>query len=320
MVEQYISSKDLLEKNIPKPTWLVQDIVQNSGLSTIAGVYKCSKTFFALYLAICVSKGLPVFNKETIKGRVLYIDEENGEIDMQDRVKRIMQGMDLKDVDIDFMIYKNIKLEHNKDKMRRNIHIKMLQDYIKDRQPVLIICDSMVRFMCGDENSAKDVREVFDFIKPFKKECAWLLLHHTPKSNTSDARGSGDWFGQCDEALIMDRIGKNKFKLKHKASRHNTWLYGEKYEIVGEENMPITFNYLGADEKMDEGKVSDTLGKLITKWYSDNELNEFKRQDVNKQFKKWAPSTITNALNLLCDDLVLDRSGKTKNTIYKVIG
>ena len=108
----WITAKELLELDIKEPAWQVDKIISENGITMVAGSYKSSKTLFALYVAVCVSTGTPVFGKYNVKkGRVFYIDEENGEIEMKSRLKRIIDGLNVSECDVDFMIYKNLKLE-----------------------------------------------------------------------------------------------------------------------------------------------------------------------------------------------------------------
>lgn len=316
-----MTAKELLELDIEEPDWQVDKIISENGITMIAGAYKSSKTLFALYIAVCVAIGTPVFGKYNVKkGRVFYIDEENGEREMKSRLKRIMDGLSVDECDIDFMIYKNLKLEHRDEKVLRGKHQLFIKKYIEERKPVLVICDSMVRFMKGNENSSEDVREIFDFIKPFKEKTSWLLLHHTPKSDKFDARGSSDWFAQVDDALILSRLGgSHNFKLNSKASRRNVWITGEKYQIVGEEKEPLIFEYRGQEERTEEGHLFEKLAGKIKEWMKNNELPQFTRQQVNTQFKTYSLSTITESLNSLVDEMILERTGNTRNTIYKVI-
>lgn len=322
----WITAEELLKKDIKKPDWLVEKIISENAVTMIFAPPKNNKTMFGLYNGVCVSAGLYVLGKyKTKQGRVLYIDEENDEINMKDLLKRIMDGLGIKKCDIDFMIYKDLKLEHKNRPKLRERHKQIIKDYILERKPVLIICDSAVRFMFGNENSSEDVREVFNFIKQFKKDTAWLLLHHTPK-NKLDARGSSDWIAQVDDALSLSRLkGKNNFKLSSKASRKNVWIKGDKYQVLGKEDEPLIFEYFGDEEEVEEIKLYEKLAGKIMEWVENNEIIQFTRQEANKQFagskkvKGYSLSTITDALNKLVDDSKLERVGNTRNTIYKRI-
>lgn len=310
----WITAKDLLEKTIREPDWQVDKIISEGGISMIAGTKKSNKSFLALYMAVCVSTGQPVLGKyEVKKGRVLYIDEENGEVETKNRLKRVMDGLGVKECDMDFLIYKDLKLEHRKNSVLRKRQQNFIKKYIDERKPVLIICDSMVRFMLGEENSSSDVREVFDFIKPFKENTSWLLLHHTPKGKL-DARGSGDWFAMVDDALVLQRCGKgadrHKFKLRTESSRRINYITGDKYKVVGEEGEPLIFEYQGEDESQARRKVFEVLADKIMEWVKGEELTEFKRNKVNALFKNMPVSRITDALNYLLEENVLKQEVK----------
>jgi len=312
--KSWITAKGLLEKSIREPDWQVDKIISEGGITMIAGTKKSNKSFLALYIAVCVATGKSVLGKyEVKKGRVLYIDEENGEVETKNRLKRVMAGLGVEYCDMDFLIYKNIKLEHRKNAVLRKKHQDFIKKYIRERKPVLIICDSMVRFMLGEENSSSDVREVFDFIKPFKGRTSWLLLHHTPKGKL-DARGSGDWFAMVDDALVLQRSGKgvdrHKFKLRTESSRRINYITGDQYKMTGEEGEPLVFEYQGEDNLLPRRKVFEVLADKIMEWVKGEELTEFKRNKVNMQFKQNPISRITDALNYLLQENMLKQEIK----------
>ena len=314
MTELYITAKELLEKSIREPDWQVDKIISEGGITMIAGTKKSNKSFLALYIAVCVATGKPVLEKyEVKKGRVLYIDEENGEVETKNRLKRVMAGLGVEECDMDFLIYKDLKLEHRKNTALRKKHQDFIKDYIEKRKPVLIICDSMVRFMLGEENSSSDVREVFDFIKPFKEKTSWLLLHHTTKGK-ADARGSGDFFAMVDDALTLQRIGKgidkHTFNLRTNSSRRSNYIVGDKYKVIGEEGEPLIFEYKGEDELQPRRKVFEVLADKIMEWVKGEELTTFKRKQINAQFKNHPVSRITDALNYLLEERVLKQEVK----------
>ena len=43
-----------------------------------------------------------------------------------------------------------------------------LDKIISELRPNLVILDSMIRFFDGDENSSKDVKKIYDSIKPLR--------------------------------------------------------------------------------------------------------------------------------------------------------
>ena len=58
--------------------------------------------------------------------------------------------------------------------------------FIRDKKPDLIILDSLVRFMTGDENSVKDVRLLFQGLKKLANEegVTIICIHHLRKAGS----------------------------------------------------------------------------------------------------------------------------------------
>jgi hypothetical protein len=69
-------------------------------------------------------------------------------------------------------------------------------------QPVLIVIDTLHRFLYGDENSAQDTKTMLDACSALMREfgCSVLLVHHTGVSDEAQhrARGSSAWRGALD--------------------------------------------------------------------------------------------------------------------------
>src|SRR3989344_3779570 len=148
----YLTADELTNLDISEQSWLVEDVISESGGTLFIGSPKSSKSFLALYLAMCIASGKEFLGLEVKKGRVLYIDEENGVRELKSRLSRLMKGQKIESCDIDFMIFRNLKLQGKSSKEWQ----EKIKQYIVERKPSLVICDSIVRFMEDDENSAKD--------------------------------------------------------------------------------------------------------------------------------------------------------------------
>ncbi len=266
----YYTGEEFANLKVKKPDWIVEDFVIKNSSSMFVGCDKSSKSMLALHLALCVATDSLFLDMFPVKkGRVLYIDEENGETDLHDRYIRMLRSMNLESADVDFMIFKNVKLDDNKWQ-------KPIKDYVEGRKPSLIICDSVVRFMIGNEDKAQDVRKIFDFIKPLLKDTSFLILHHSPHG-VKRARGSADWACQVSISFILERKGRHIFLIKQKNGRRDRWNSGVKYQIVGDENEPIRFELLGLTQEEIKPDLSD-CAKAILKWGEDNKIVDmFKR-------------------------------------------
>lgn len=66
------SAQDLLESPLASVTWLVEELIP-TGLVVLAGTPKVGKSWFCLWLAICVSTGRAFLDHATERAGVLYL-------------------------------------------------------------------------------------------------------------------------------------------------------------------------------------------------------------------------------------------------------
>ncbi|GEM_PF-3700914 len=317
--EMFITLNYLLSSGIEKPEWLIESITKKSGITMFIGEYKSAKSFLAMYLALCVANGIDFLGFKNKQGskKVLFIDEENGDITLADRFKRIAEGMNLKTDGIYLLIFKDFKLQGKSSPSWKFA----IRDFIEKYEPALIVCDSLVRFIEGDEDKSKDVREVFNFIKPFKTKTNWLLLHHTPKSSET-ARGSGDWIAQVDDSFIIKSFGKreeHKFVMKTFRSRGADFLEGVEFQLVGEEEDPLIFKCLGNYSAVRKKQEYEKSAFEISSWLIRDKITNFKAADVKKQFPYMPDTRRVQALKYLYNEKCLSRVGSLNEGRYLAV-
>jgi KaiC/GvpD/RAD55 family RecA-like ATPase len=81
-------------------------------------------------------------------------------------------------------------------------------------KPPVVIVDSLVSFLKGDEdeNSAVDMRRVFDRCRVLLKLGATvILIHHTNRQG--EARGSSDFRPACDQAFLVSNLDRDGGRL-----------------------------------------------------------------------------------------------------------
>lgn len=323
----YMELNQLIFSDISEPEWIVKDFISEHGVTLFFGEPKSSKTILAVYLALCVANEIDFLGQPVKQGRVLYIDEENGKYSMKDKFKRVAEAfslslslvrsnnfleyIDMFTNNIDLMIFKNIKLEGSKASEWQ----KNLKEYIEERKPTLVIIDSLVRFMEGDENSANDIRKVFEFIKPFKNKTCFLILHHTPKGG-STPRGSGDIEAQVDDSFIITRKNKfeHKFNIRTNVTRSPN-LIDVSYKLVGEEKKPIELVIIGKNKE--EPEFYDDEREIIH-WIQNKKCNNFRASDIKSELKQINDTARIKALKTLIDFGAINRIGKTNAGKYSV--
>jgi hypothetical protein len=179
--------------NCPKPTYFIQDFLQHEAICGIAAPVGQRKSLIALNVARSLCTGeplfgfLPVVNKPS---RVLYLCPEMGLISMSERTRNagltdclgntlLLRSMNFGGLNL---------LDLNKEALKDSV----------------LILDTAIRFVEGDENSAKDMRIFSDMLFGLQRlqgpHGAIIILYHSPKT-TKDAfeltlenclRGSGE--------------------------------------------------------------------------------------------------------------------------------
>jgi len=176
------------------------------------------KSWLTMDLALAIAQGNRDWIGRTVfeKGRVLYIDEENPEDLIYDRLIKL--GMTRDDA-------KNIRYINNAG-IRLDRNVDELIDEALEFDPVLIVIDAMRRIHTGDENSAGEMNKLFnDSIKPLARDtgAAVLMIHHANKSDTNSSfkrtAGSGDIGAGVDWGFDVRGVGIGTLSLAVYKSR-----------------------------------------------------------------------------------------------------
>ncbi|MCW8966624.1 MAG: AAA family ATPase [Candidatus Pacearchaeota archaeon] len=299
-----------IKKGVPKLNYCVEGLIVENSYNLVEAIQKGGKTSLALFLSLCVANGKPFLGRACKKGSILYIDEEMGEQNLLFKITQLAEGNNLRTDNIHFTSFAGVKLQGEKSKEWS----RKLKEYILQVKPKMIIFDSAVRMMEGDENQAKDVRQVFDSIKSLKEKCTIVLLAHTPWDGKR-VRGSTEWEAQADQIFILKNTGKNFFKIKNRPSRFMCEI-DEKYQLAGEVGKPIEVITYG-QEVIKETSISKEFAIEIAEWLDKSKIKEFKKGDIMKQFD--VPETRWNqAKNILIEDEIIGEIGSKYKGKYSV--
>ncbi len=252
------SHKELLELDIPPMHWIVNRMIPNPGLTLISGKPGSYKTFFAFWLGMRASAGLPIFDEfdepyfctidgEQPMGKIstLFIEEENSKQLMKHRA----HGMKVFEVgDIFYMIDEGFKFTD--ERWREAIKETITQKGIK-----LLILDPFSSVMgLNNENDNAEVSKIMDIVRKefVNMGLSVIMIHHPSKGNGDglNLRGAGDILGKCDVHLSLevenplDKIIKvcyQKFRVEDisKVSNFNMRLSGDS------DFRDLRFRYIG---------------------------------------------------------------------------
>ena len=191
--------------------WLVDGLIARGDISLMIGEPGVGKSWISMSLAVAIAEGWENWlgRNLAVDGsglRVLYVDEENPEL----LVLRRLRKLGLTDDGI-----KNIRFLHRQG-IRLDRHPELLLDEALDWEADLIILDSLTRMHTKDENHAGEIAGLFnDGINPLAREtgATTFLLHHVTKTESSSAflraRGSGDISASPDTGIDVRQTDLN---------------------------------------------------------------------------------------------------------------
>ena len=166
----------------PPVRWLVDGLMCRGDVHLLMGDPNLGKSWLTMDLAVAIASGRGEWIGRPVleSGRILYIDEENPEDLVYDRLIKL--GLTRESA-------KNIRYINNEG-IRLDRSVDDLIDEALDFDPVLIVIDAMRRIHTGDENSAGEMNKLFnDSIKPLARDtgAAVLMIHHSNKSDTNSS-------------------------------------------------------------------------------------------------------------------------------------
>jgi len=305
----FITGKDLLLSKIAPINWLVNDIVMKGGMTYIAGKPSSFKTGFAMYLAICGATGNKVLNFETKPFKTLFIDEENGIISTKHRFKQMVEGMGLDADDIgdrvSFATISGFKLNDG-----WLLTPNYLENIIVEIKPDIVIIDNISRCFSGEHDENRDAPLIHNYLKPLMEvyNVSFIIIHHLRKVNNivtslDDIRGSGDFGGQCDNALFLgsvdadERTGMTQFLLRDLKSKFNSKSEDINFTVIPETKddfyTPLIVNYVGTkDDALKNRAIKlHQLKKDIQEYVLEYPRNKWYESNFKELFKDKASAS-----------------------------
>lgn len=194
----------LLERSFSPTRWIVEGLLPSEGLTIMSAMPGSFKTWIMLEIALCVAQGRKLFGQyQTRASGVLIVDEESGTRMLNERFKQLNAPKGLP------IIY-----------FSREGH-KVSPEYIDSLISVclannisLVIFDSLVRLHQGDENTSRDMSDLFNLFKQLAdNEISVLIAHHNRKGIPGSYNPSGDMRGSSDILAAVDchlAVNRNK--------------------------------------------------------------------------------------------------------------
>lgn len=210
---EILTHNELLNLDIPPMRWVMNMMIPNPGLTVISGRPEAYKTFFAQWLGMRASGGLPLFdefdepyfcqeNSAESMGKVptLFIEEENSKQMMKNRTNA------LKVFEVGAMHY----MIDNRFQFTNEAWREVIIKFIEEKGIKLLILDPFSSVMgLSNENDNSEVSKVMDIIRKefVNLGVSVILIHHPAKGGAdgNNIRGAGDILGKCDVHLCLEK-------------------------------------------------------------------------------------------------------------------
>jgi len=306
-------------KDCPKDDiWRVDKMISKRGICLIGGCTGVYKTTTCLSLAVDIIKNKLFLNKfKTEPCKVLYINEENQEFILKERVKLISPKVDLNS--LAFLNFSGFKFDDD-------LWYYSLRNFLsKNPEFKLIIVDPFRRAHTCKEDVADEMSPLLtNIIQPIIQEfgVAFLFMHHLRKKSQNqkyrkpdidDFRGSSELTNYVDTVFILQKRGggKDGFIMHNVKNRLSEAIPAIITNVNWDEEEGINIEY-ESDFKEETEKINKCCSDLIL-FFKNFEGEIVKRMNITEALKDEYPKkTIDRAIKELCDkgNIVRESRGK----------
>lgn len=219
----------------PPVNWFMENWIAMGDVTLLVGLGGLGKSWITMALALAAVTGQTSFLDQKIgnHGPCLYVDEENPQDVVYDRLLRMGLDPTQHSAKLRYLWNQGIKLDRNPDALIEEAY---------DFRPAITCLDSLTRLHSKEENVSGDIAPLFnDAIKPLAREVgsAVVLIHHHDK-NATGPRGSTDIRNSVDAVIECYAIPGNPTKFRMKLTKSRRVVTGTELvvEIVGDPGQP----------------------------------------------------------------------------------
>jgi len=284
-----ITARDLANIKFPEEPWLIKNILYSQGFCFIYGAEGIGKSFIALSMAIAVATGnLWLGRFKTSKTNVLVLDKENP---LPLIAKRFRHFRNSENAGKNIFWLKRPELfrltEANGEPTE---FAKSLISSIEADNIGLIIFDSFVDFIEGNESSAIDTQVFFNTIRSLYPNVGYVVLHHENKpsqgvfrNSSQRLRGSSNINAQAFTMFRLEPVAKSKTDLTIQQTKSRSTQKMDKFmvrmvikDLDMEDTAVSDIEYLGEITDVIKPKKTEEIETMILEMLQDADAVSYK--------------------------------------------
>jgi len=184
-------------------TWLVSDLLPDTGWTLLHAPAGAGKTTFALQLCDALESGSVFLGRDTVKTRILYIQADSTANEFREITKRV--------------------IPHSKGWTMVNVpnqclsnpgYTLALQELTAKVKAKFVVFDSLYNLSSGNINTDKILVDINMLKQIVGVETPWLMIHHQPHDQ-SRAAGHNSLEGNCSNnwCLLQNKLRIDKGRL-----------------------------------------------------------------------------------------------------------
>lgn len=193
--------------------WVIKGWLPDNGTAMVYGESGAGKTFVTLDMACCIASGRDWHGRKTKPGIVVYMAGE-GNYGLRQRIASWCRYNGVNE--LDNLLISNKAIDIDSPAAAAQV-IGAVRELTDDNVSCVFI-DTVNNHMSGDENSAKDTRNMFNACAIVSRalSAAVCLNHHSGHAQESKgrARGSSAWKASLDSSILVSTNDERMIELE----------------------------------------------------------------------------------------------------------
>ena len=203
-------AQDFIQLPLSAAPFVVESWLPRQGKMLFYGQAKVGKSILALQLARSIGSGEEFLHLPTAQAKVLYLQFELSERELQWRMQQTGQ------------VYENVWVGTNFHmKLDAELGVEELCRALDATKPDVLILDPFYKILSGDENRSQDVLIVLDLLDRLiqSSRLAVVIFHHGGKDLRRMSRGTTTLLDWPDSAVELATVARG-LKVTPKLMRH----------------------------------------------------------------------------------------------------